>query len=157
MLAKIDTSVEAFVDTLLLEWHHDGRTHTYSVSAELTRIGRSTDCDIVLALPMISREHARIMREGGTWFLQIVSRPNQIRLDRWQLSDGQRVSLQEGDTFRIGSVDFVVAAPPQPAQPSGSRFKIICSACQQKVDYVPNGVCAVCGAPLADGMTVYSS
>ena len=144
------------MDTLLLEWHHDGRTHTYSVSAELTRIGRSTDCDIVLALPMISREHARIMREGGTWYLQNVSRTNQIRLDRLQLSEGQRVSLQPGDTFTLGPVQLKVVQLPLPAKQAGPSPKIICSSCGQKVAYVPQGACSNCSAPLAEGMTMYS-
>lgn len=143
------------MDTLTLEWHHDGRTHTYTVSATPTRIGRSTDCEIVLALPMVSREHARIVHDGGTWYLQNVSRTNLIRLDRMHLGEGQRVSLRPGDMFRIGPVELAVAAPP--VAQAAPRFKIVCSACHQKVEYVPNGVCSACGAPLAEGMTMYSS
>lgn len=146
------------MNTLKVEWHLDGQKHDYTVTAEKsTRIGRSLDCDIVLPFPTVSREHARISREGRTFYLQNISRTNQVRLDdHVQLSEGQRVSLQPGDGFKLGPLQFQVVQPPEPVKQAGTP-KIICSACGRKVAYIPNGVCSECGAPLAEGVTMYSA
>ena len=146
------------MNMLKVEWQLDGRTHDHTITSDKpARIGRSQDCDIVLSFPTVSREHGRIFREGQTFYLQNVSRTNHILLDEHvRLSEGQRVSLQPGDTFTLGPVQLKVVQLPLPAKQAGPSPKIICSSCGQKVAYVPQGACSNCSAPLAEGMTMYS-
>jgi FHA domain/Domain of unknown function (DUF1707) len=70
-------------------------------------LGRSRDCDCVLAEPSVSRRHAELRREEGRWLLRDLgsrngTRVNGVRLlDEAEVCPGDRVSF--GDArFRLG-------------------------------------------------------
>jgi hypothetical protein len=70
-------------------------------------LGRSRDCDCVLAEPSVSRRHAELRREGERWLLRDLgsrngTRVNGVRLlDEAEVGPGDRVSF--GDArFRLG-------------------------------------------------------
>jgi pSer/pThr/pTyr-binding forkhead associated (FHA) protein len=70
-------------------------------------LGRSRDCDYVLAEPSVSRRHAELRRDGGRWLLRDLrsrngTRVNGVRLlDEAEVGPGDRVSF--GDArFRLG-------------------------------------------------------
>jgi pSer/pThr/pTyr-binding forkhead associated (FHA) protein len=70
-------------------------------------LGRSRDCDCVLAEPSVSRRHAELRREDGHWLLRDLgsrngTRVNGVRLlDEAEVCPGDRVSF--GDArFRLG-------------------------------------------------------
>jgi predicted component of type VI protein secretion system len=70
-------------------------------------LGRSRDCDCVLAEPSVSRRHAELRRDGARWLLRDVgsrngTRVNGVRLvDEAEVCPGDRVSF--GDArFRLG-------------------------------------------------------
>jgi FHA domain-containing protein/uncharacterized protein DUF1707 len=70
-------------------------------------LGRSRDCDCVLAEPSVSRRHAELRREDGRWLLRDLgsrngTRVNGVRLlDTMEVCPGDRVSF--GDArFRLG-------------------------------------------------------
>jgi FHA domain/Domain of unknown function (DUF1707) len=70
-------------------------------------LGRSRDCDCVLAEPSVSRRHAELRRDGGRWLLRDLgsrngTRVNGVRLlDEAEVGPGDRVSF--GDArFRLG-------------------------------------------------------
>ncbi len=148
------------MDSLTLEWQLGGQASVHTVAAAgTTKIGRSHDCDVVLAHPMVSREHAKIFRQGSVFYLQNISPTNPIHLgDGVRLSEGQLASLQAGDLFRIGPVQFHVALPAQSTDQAPPRFTIVCSVCRQKVDYSSGGVCPHCNTPLSEGGgTIYGA
>jgi len=67
--------------------------------AELIRIGRSADNDIVVGSPYVSRAHARLEIDGDDWRLLAVS-------DKGVFVDGRRVEslvLREGTVFRLSA------------------------------------------------------
>ncbi len=75
-------------------------------------LGRSRDCDCVLAEPSVSRRHAELRREGGRWLLRDLGSRNGTRVNGVRLLDeaevwpGDRVSL--GDArFRLGEAPTV--------------------------------------------------
>ncbi len=77
-------------------------------------LGRSRDCDCVLAEPSVSRRHAELRRDGARWLLRDLgsrngTRVNGVRLlDEAEVGPGDRVSF--GDArFRLGE------APRAPA------------------------------------------
>jgi FHA domain/Domain of unknown function (DUF1707) len=70
-------------------------------------LGRSRDCDCVLAEPSVSRRHAELRRDGARWLLRDLgsrngTRVNGVRLlDEAEVCPGDRVSF--GDArFRLG-------------------------------------------------------
>ena len=75
-------------------------------------LGRSRDCDCVLAEPSVSRRHAELRRDGGRWLLRDLgsrngTRVNGVRLlDEAEVCPGDRVSF--GDArFRLGEAPGV--------------------------------------------------
>jgi FHA domain/Domain of unknown function (DUF1707) len=70
-------------------------------------LGRSRDCDCVLADPSVSRRHAELRRDGARWLLRDLGSRNGTRvngarlLDEAEVGPGDRVSF--GDArFRLG-------------------------------------------------------
>ena len=70
-------------------------------------LGRSRDCDCILAEPSVSRRHAELRRHGERWLLRDLgsrngTRVNGVRLlDEAEVCPGDRVSF--GDArFRLG-------------------------------------------------------
>lgn len=62
-------------------------------------IGRSRDCDVTLDDPNVSRRHAELRREGGTWVVADLGSTNGVKIN------GRRVgehALQPGDELTLG-------------------------------------------------------
>jgi hypothetical protein len=66
-------------------------------------IGRSRECDIVMADPNVSRQHAELRREGDGWSIADLGSTNGIKVN------GRRVEhapLREGDRITLGVTDM---------------------------------------------------
>jgi hypothetical protein len=68
------------------------------LSGDLLLLGRSRECEVVLADPNVSRKHAEIRRDGGRWVIADLGSTNGIkvngrRVDRAQLEPGDRITL----------------------------------------------------------------
>jgi Protein of unknown function (DUF3662)/FHA domain len=81
----------------------DGTLRWESGEVELqgatTAIGRSSDCDVVLADPNVSRRHAEVRREGDAYIVVDLGSTNGTEVN------GQRVdetSLMHGDVIGVG-------------------------------------------------------
>lgn len=69
-----------------------------------TRVGRGTDCDIILVDPLCSRVHAELLREDDAWWIRDAGSRNGTYLN------GQRVErghLNVGSSFKVGSTEFL--------------------------------------------------
>ena len=74
-------------------------------------IGRQSDCDVVLNLARVSRQHARIERRGDDFWLRDLGSTNGTLLA------GRRIDehpLQNGDTIRIGDAQLVFKQAASP-------------------------------------------
>lgn len=74
-------------------------------------IGRKSDCDVVLNLGRVSRQHARIERRGDDFWLRDLDSTNGTLLA------GRRIEehpLQNGDTIRIGDAQLVFKQAASP-------------------------------------------
>jgi hypothetical protein len=69
------------------------------VSGEPFVIGRARECDLVLDDPNVSRRHAELRREDGTWAVRDLGSTNGIKLNG-QRSRGGRLS--PGDEITLG-------------------------------------------------------
>ena len=91
-------------------------------------VGRGDDCDLVFDDPQVSRHHARLTWESGSWFVEDLRSTNGTRVNGIPVT-GQRHLLNSGGLLSLGGVRFqlemtgledtVVAQPPrpQPADP----------------------------------------
>ena len=77
------------------------QTITYDLSADPKILGRSSKAEIVIPEQYVSRQHAKIYKEKGSFFIE------DLKSHVGLLFDGNKVSKQKiknGDAFQIGSV-----------------------------------------------------
>jgi hypothetical protein len=74
-------------------------------------IGRSRDCDVVLADSNVSRHHAEIRPDGaGGWTIADLGSTNGVRVGGRDLTAHQPHPLRSGDRVEIGTVDCTFEA-----------------------------------------------
>ncbi len=96
---------------------------------ERTLVGRSRNADVLLADPLVSREHAVVMREGDRYVVADLGSANGIAVNHRKTA---RATLVEGDLVTIGNSlfvftheslatdpDRVVEVPPSGPVPAG--------------------------------------
>jgi len=88
--------------------HTPWRTWETTLTDEATTIGRQSTCQIFLHDKSVSRQHARITREGDGFVLTDLGSRNGTFMDDQRI---ERHTLRPGDSFQIGSATFVYNAP----------------------------------------------
>jgi hypothetical protein len=81
----------------------------WELRGEVTVIGRSRRCDIVLADPNVSRQHIEIRRQGDGFMLRDLGSTNGTRLNR---RDIKQAVLQHGDRIELGSTELLFERLP---------------------------------------------
>lgn len=81
----------------------------HHLPAQTATVGRAVECDVVVASKSISREHARLYRQGRRWFVEDIGSTNGTFLN------GERViaasDLRDGDCLKVGEVEFIFHDP----------------------------------------------
>ena len=65
-----------------------------------TTVGRLAECDVTIDDPSVSRRHARIFQDGGTWTITDLGSTNGVKVN------GERVvtaDLHDGDRIELGN------------------------------------------------------
>src|SRR5215218_4845083 len=98
---------------VMIMFRADGQRRSFSITRDVTVIGRREDCDLRIPLGDISRKHARLIREPEGMRLEDFGSSNGTYLN------GQRVEreamLQAGDSIQVGPVVFVLQIDGHPA------------------------------------------
>jgi hypothetical protein len=68
-------------------------------------IGRSPDCDVVIAVGEVSRRHAEVVPDGEGWLVSDLGSTNGVRLNGRQI--GVPTRLADGDVIELGSVELI--------------------------------------------------
>ena len=100
------------MQAVLVMFRNDGEKRSFSVSREMTVIGRRQDCDLMIPLGEISRKHCRIIKEADTLRIEDLGSSNGT------FHNGRRIQeavLSPGDTIQVGPVVFVVQLDGQPS------------------------------------------
>ena len=136
---------------LNLQWEWEGHEHRHAIRVgEQVTIGRRDDCNIVIGVSTVSRQHALIYAQQGVFMVRNLSQTNPIRLNnQHRLNHEQTSSLSTGDLLQIGPVTFQITVPP-----AGELHKLRCASCNRVLDYNPSGFCPWCGMALAAGQTL---
>lgn len=122
------------------------------VGAEVV-IGRSSECQITIEDPLISRKHARLRITEDHAFVSDAGSRNGVRVNG-RLIKGEQ-PLKDGDRIRVGTQELVfvvVGRADRAPRPTG--YMRLCHACGTPY---PDGApsCPHCGAPtLADEDTM---
>jgi hypothetical protein len=82
-------------------------------------IGRAPSCDFTVADLSVSRWHARLHHEEGSWLLSDLGSTNGTRLNGWRVTSA--VPVQAGDSVSFGTAAYVIIDRPATAgRPSGT-------------------------------------
>ena len=102
-------------EELILTVHPgEGGPFAFKVLGPSRTIGRSSKADLVLSDALLSREHARIFLEGGTWFLEDLHSRNGTRLNGKQITGPE--ALGSGDVMSLGGCTLTIADAPGQSQ-----------------------------------------
>ncbi len=82
-------------------------------------IGRSLECDLVLADPLrgVSRQHAQVAMVGQDARVRCISSSTPLWVNGAQLAPGDQLALSVGDRLRIGGFELAVESIAAPAAP----------------------------------------
>lgn len=97
---------------VLVMFRADGERRSFSITRDVTLIGRREDCDLRIPLGDISRKHCRLVKVGDSLRLEDLGSSNGT------YRNGQRIQktiLDPGDTLQIGPVIFVLQIDGVPA------------------------------------------
>lgn len=100
------------MQSVLVMFRSNGDRRSFSVTRDVTVIGRREDCDLIIPLGEVSRKHCRLVRDGDLLKLEDLGSANGTYLN------GQRVQeslLAPGDTVQLGPVVFVLQIDGVPA------------------------------------------
>jgi FHA domain len=86
------------------------------LTGDLT-IGRDPSNDLVLVTKTVSREHARLVREGGRWYVEDRGSVNGTLLNGQRVPPGSRLPLRHADRLQVGSQAIVFSHPSAAADP----------------------------------------
>jgi pSer/pThr/pTyr-binding forkhead associated (FHA) protein len=97
---------------VMVMFRSDGQRRSFSITRDMTVIGRREDCDLRIPLSDVSRKHCRLILNGETIKVEDLGSSNGTYIN------GERVQHAEvgaGDTLQIGPVIFVVQMNGFPA------------------------------------------
>lgn len=77
-----------------------GKIHSFDGSV---RLGRTSQCDVIVQGPSISRVHAELSLAGGAWILTDMNSSNGVHLGSVR---AKRFELADGDVFRLGKIEL---------------------------------------------------
>ena len=107
---------------LLIVEHGPYAGTAFPLDAPQVTIGRSPTNHLVLDLPTISREHARIRREGDTYILEDLQSTNGTFLNDKPVTESP---LREGDHIRLGPATLRFTETVKPA--TEPAFELVAS------------------------------
>ena len=90
----------------------DGDRRSFSLTRDITVIGRREDCDLRIPLGEVSRKHCRLVRDGDSLRLEDLGSSNGTYHNAQRV---QEAILSPGDSVQVGPLVFVLqidGAPP---------------------------------------------
>ena len=99
---------------VLVMFRAEGDRRSFSVTKDVTVIGRREDCDLRIPVSEVSRKHCRIIRDGDTIRVEDLGSSNGT------FHNGQRITgstpVEPGDSVQVGPVVFVLQVDGAPAE-----------------------------------------
>src|SRR5947207_3397749 len=100
------------MQVVLVMFRADGERKSFSITRDVTVMGRREDCDFRIPLGDISRKHCRLIKEDEALKIEDLGSSNGTYVNGKRIHEAE---LQPGDTVQIGPVVFVIQLDGQPA------------------------------------------
>jgi pSer/pThr/pTyr-binding forkhead associated (FHA) protein len=100
------------MQAVLVMFRADGERRSFSITRDMTVIGRREDCDLRIPLGDVSRKHCRLVQDGDGIRIEDLGSSNGTYVN------GQRVQeamVTPGDSIQVGPIVFVLQVDGQPA------------------------------------------
>jgi predicted component of type VI protein secretion system len=97
---------------VMVMFRPDGQRRSFSVTRDMTVIGRREDCDLRIPLGDVSRKHCRLILDGEAIKVEDLGSSNGTYRNGERV---QQADLSAGDTLQIGPVVFVLQVDGFPA------------------------------------------
>ena len=95
-------------DEKYIKWEFRGNTHKYRLENDICVVGSASDrADCVIDLPGISRMHARISKEGNTYYVKDLNSTNGTYVNGRQLACFEMCEIRSNDSIIFGNVECV--------------------------------------------------
>lgn len=147
---------------LTLMWKDNGHSHEKVVTAEhACIIGRSSDCDITVSEPTVSRKHALLFFKDKQGFVRNLSKTNPVLVHGptgdVTLGHNEEAELNTIAVLHLGQLTVDISIGEGSHSQHGDKkvdLKIRCANCSRLVDDHWQD-CPWCGAALAGGDSVF--
>lgn len=96
---------------VLVMFRDNGQRRSFSLTRDVTVIGRREDCDFRIPLGEVSRKHCRLLRQGDGVRVEDLGSSNGTFVNGRRV---QEAELHAGDTLQIGPLAFVLQLDGQP-------------------------------------------
>ena len=103
------------MQVVLVMFRTGGERRSFSMTRDMTVIGRREDCDFRIPLGEISRKHCRLIKDDGVLRAEDLGSSNGTYINGVRVQEGV---LEPGDTLKVGSVVFVVQIDGVPTDES---------------------------------------
>src|SRR2546423_8825776 len=100
------------MQVVLVMFRADGERRSFSVSRDMTVIGRREDCDLRIPLGEISRKHCRLIKEDGTLRLEDLGSSNGTYLNGKRV---QEAAIEPGDSLQVVQWVIMLTVDGDPA------------------------------------------
>jgi pSer/pThr/pTyr-binding forkhead associated (FHA) protein len=93
------------MNVVLIMHRDNGERRSFSLTRDLTIIGRREDADFRIPLSDVSRKHSRLIKDGNQLIIEDLGSANGTWHNGVRVHDAE---LQPGDHLQIGPVQFIV-------------------------------------------------
>ncbi|HEY2586839.1 MAG TPA: FHA domain-containing protein [Tepidisphaeraceae bacterium] len=137
------------MQAVLVMFRSDGDRRSFSLTRDITVIGRREDCDLRIPLGEVSRKHCRLVRDGDSLRLEELGSSNCTYHNAQRV---QEAILSPGDSIQVGPLVFVLqidSVPPDDelapvmvgtGEPQEEQFLAEDGALQSPSDLAGSGV-----------------
>ena len=109
------------MQAVLVMFRPDGERRSFSITRDMTVIGRREDCDLRIPLGDVSRKHCRLVRDGDILKVEDLGSSNGTYLNAQRV---QEALLSPGDSIQVGPVVFVLQLDGEPADDELSPISV---------------------------------
>src|SRR4051812_23243396 len=101
------------MQVVLVMFRSDGERRSFSITRNITVIGRREDCDLRIPHGDVSRKHCRVIRDEDAMRLEDLGSSNGTYHNGVRV--GKDTALQAGDSIQVGPIVFVLQVDGVPA------------------------------------------
>ena len=105
-LADSDAMAPSGGETCLVSIYGPNLGRRWSLDRDEIVVGREGNCDVMVPIETVSRQHCRLRLRGGAVFLIDLASTNGTALNDEALAPNQEFALRSGDRIRVGSAIF---------------------------------------------------